>query len=79
MLRVRLLGPTEVERDGETVPPPASRRAWALLGSVAEPAASVRERRDGDSIVFEVVTGMPDNAGPFTSHGHTLKLTLTPA
>lgn len=35
MLRVRLLGPMEVERDGETVPPPASRRAWALLAWLA--------------------------------------------
>ena len=55
------------------------RRAWVLLGTVAEPAASVRERRDGDAAVFEVVTGIPDGAGPFASHGHTLRLTLTPA
>src|SRR5215472_15931252 len=55
------------------------RRAWALLGTVAEPAASVRERRDGDAAVFEVVTGIPDNTGPFASHGHTLRLTLTQA
>jgi hypothetical protein len=53
------------------------RRAWALLGTVTEPAASVRERRDGDSAIFDVVTGIPDNAGPFASHGHTLRLTLT--
>ena len=54
------------------------RRAWALLGAVAEPAASVRERRDGDAVVFDVVTGIPDGAGPFASHGHTLRLTLQP-
>jgi hypothetical protein len=54
------------------------RRAWALLGTVAEPAASVRERREDDAAVFEVVTGIPDNAGPFASHGHTLRLTVTP-
>jgi hypothetical protein len=54
------------------------RRAWALLGCVAEPAASVRERRDGDAAVFEVVTGLPDRAGPFASHGHTLRLTVLP-
>ena len=35
MLRVRLLGPMEVERDGEPVPAPASRRAWALLAWLA--------------------------------------------
>ena len=55
------------------------RRAWVLLATVAEPAASVRERSDGDAAVFEVVTGIPDGAGPFASHGHTLRLTLTPA
>lgn len=55
------------------------RRAWALIGCVAEPAASVRERRDGDTAVFEVVTGVPDHAGPFASHGHTLRLTILPA
>ena len=55
------------------------RLAWVLLGTVAEPAASVRERREGDAAVFEVITGIPDGAGPFASHGHTLRLTLTPA
>jgi hypothetical protein len=55
------------------------RLAWALLGTIAEPAASVRERREDDAAVFEVVTGIPDNAGPFASHGHTLRLTITPA
>ena len=55
------------------------RQAWVLLGTVAEPAASVRERRDGDAAVFEVITGIPEGAGPFASHGHTLRLTLSPA
>src|SRR5215469_3845146 len=55
------------------------RLAWALIGTIAEPAASVRERHDGDAAVFEVVTGIPDNAGPFASHGHTLRLAITPA
>lgn len=54
------------------------RRAWALLGTIAEPAASVRERHDDDAAVYEVVTGIPDNTGPFASHGHTIRLTLTP-
>lgn len=54
------------------------RQAWALIGAVAEPAASVRERADGDTITFEVVTGIPGN-GHFASHGHTLRLTLRPA
>jgi hypothetical protein len=54
------------------------RLAWALIGTVAEPAASVREHRDGDSAVFDVVTGIPEGAGPFASHGHTLRLTIRP-
>lgn len=58
------------------------RRAWALLGAVAEPAAHVRERRGtshDDAVVFEVVTGIPDGSGPFATHGHTLRLTLNRA
>ncbi len=54
------------------------RLAWALLGTIAEPAASVRERHDDDAAVYEVVTGIPANTGPFASHGHTIRLTLTP-
>jgi len=54
-------------------------RAWALIGTIAEPAASVRERHDGDTAIFEVVTGIPDSPGPFASHGHAVRLTLIPA
>jgi hypothetical protein len=53
-------------------------RAWALLGTIAEPAASVREHADRDAVIFEVVTGIPDGSGPFASHGHSLRLTLSP-
>ena len=60
----------------------ASRRdirqlAWALLGTIAEPAASVREHSDGETVAFEVVTGIPEGLGPFASHGHSLRLTLS--
>ena len=54
------------------------RRAWALLGTIAEPAASVREHADREAVVFELVTGIPDGSGPFASHGHSLRLTLVP-
>jgi hypothetical protein len=53
-------------------------RAWALIGTIAEPAASVCERPDGDTVVFDVVTGIPDGTGPFASHGHSVRLELTP-
>src|SRR4051812_1608488 len=35
MVRVRLLGELSVQVDGREVPPPASRRAWSLLGWLA--------------------------------------------
>ena len=52
------------------------RRAWALIGTIAEPAASVRKHRRGNSLVCEVVTGVPDGSGQFASHGHPLRLTV---
>ncbi len=55
------------------------RRAWALIGAVAEPTASVRERREGDAVVFEVITGVPEGSSQFASHGHTLRLRIRPA
>jgi hypothetical protein len=54
------------------------RHAWALIARVAELDTSVRERGDGDTIVFDVVTGIPENAGRFATHGHTIRLTLMP-
>jgi hypothetical protein len=53
-------------------------RAWSLIGTIAEPTASVREHRDAEAVVFEVITGVPEGPGPFASHGHTLRLTLLP-
>ena len=35
MLRVRVLGPMQVELDGRAIEPPASRRAWSLLAYLA--------------------------------------------
>src|SRR3954454_5509042 len=35
MLRVRLLGDLQADVDGQPVTPPASRRAWSLLGWLA--------------------------------------------
>jgi hypothetical protein len=57
-----------------TYHPDASRRdirqrAWALLATIAEPAASMREHADGEAGVFEVVTGIRDGSGPFAEPG----------
>lgn len=39
----------------------------------------MRERNDGDAVVFKVITGIPDEAGPFASHGQALRLVLLQA
>lgn len=54
-------------------------RAWVLSGTIAEPAASVRERLDGEAVIFDVVTGIPNGPGRFASHGHVVRFSLTPA
>jgi hypothetical protein len=64
-------------------PPGASRRdirrqAWGVLGAIAETMASVRERRADGQVVFDVVTGEPDSATAFASHGHTIRLIVQP-
>ena len=48
--------------------------AFELLGSVAESATYVRQRRDGDRVVFEVATGMGGAESPFAPHGHVIVL-----
>jgi hypothetical protein len=53
-------------------------RAWALIGAIAEPAASVREHPEGAAVVFDIVTGIPEARGQFATHGHTLRLALIP-
>jgi len=63
--------------------PGASRRdirrlAWAVMGAFAETMSSVRERQDGQHVVFDVVTGEPEGTGRFASHGHTVRLILQP-
>ena len=54
------------------------RQAWALIGALAEQATCVRERRDGDTLVFEIVTGVPEGSSPFATHGHTVRLNIHP-
>ena len=53
-------------------------RAWTLIGAIAEPAASVREHPEGSTVVFDIVTGIPEARGQFATHGHTLRLALIP-
>ena len=46
---------------------------FALVGSFAEVATYVRQRRSGNSVVFEIVTGSPEEES-FAPHGHTVRL-----
>ncbi|GII62180.1 hypothetical protein Skr01_22650 [Sphaerisporangium krabiense] len=50
------------------------RRLWALLGSIAEPATSVREHDHEGTLVVDVITGIPEGEGPFATHGHALRV-----
>ena len=53
---------------------------FELLGSFAESATYVRQRREasesGLPILYEVVTGMLGSDLQFATHGHTLRLTV---
>ena len=46
---------------------------WAILGGIAELTALVRETQNGNSTIFDVVTGIPPG-GTFATHGHTLRI-----
>jgi len=47
---------------------------FELLGSVAESATYVRQRRQGDRMVFEAATGTGGADSPFAPHGHVIVL-----
>jgi hypothetical protein len=57
----------------------------AVVGSFAETATYVRQRRvttenKDETLLFEVVTGILDDGdNVFTSHGHTVQITVSPA
>jgi hypothetical protein len=53
--------------------------AYSLIGQVAEAASYVRERREGDAVVYEVATGMLPSDTSFAPHGHVLTLRISPA
>jgi hypothetical protein len=66
----RWSGPPDADRGVRRV------AAFALIGSIAEGATMIHERRDAESLVFEVVTGLLPADTSFASHGHTLRLRL---
>jgi hypothetical protein len=52
--------------------------AWAMIGTIAEASTHVREAPGQGSTVFHIVTGMPEDSTPFTTHGHVVVLRFTP-
>ena len=48
---------------------------WSVLGGVAELSTLVEESVSGDTVRFEVVTGIPPG-GRFATHGHRLLIEL---
>ena len=53
------------------------RAVFALVGSVAETATYVRQRRDGDCVTFELVTGIIGEDARFEPHGHAVRFRVT--
>ena len=53
--------------------------AYGLIGSFAEPSTHVREMRDGDVVVLEVVTGVLPGDNAFATHGHLARIRLVGA
>ena len=52
--------------------------AVRLIASIAETSTFVHERRDGDTAVFDVVTGLPPGSTGFETHGHAVRLHVRP-
>lgn len=52
---------------------------WSILGGVAELSSHVRETQVGESVRFDVVTGIAPGDGRFATHGHTLRLNVEQA
>ena len=61
---------------GEKGRRPLRRAAHALIGAVAEESTHVHEWVDGDTIVFDVATGMVGEDAHFAPHGHLLRLRI---
>lgn len=53
--------------------------AYSLIGSVAETASYVRQRRGEGVLTYEVATGIVGNDAHFATHGHVLFLRISGA
>ena len=68
MLRLRLTTATRLSRRE------IRQSVWSILGGAVEMTTHVLETNDGDTVSFDVVTGMAESPGQFATHGHTLRV-----
>ena len=52
--------------------------AFSLLGRIAEPGTFVEKRETHDVLELDIVTGVVSDEGRYATHGHTLRLRITP-
>lgn len=52
--------------------------AFALLGRIAEPGTFVEKRETYEVLELDIVTGVVSDEGRYATHGHTLRLHVTP-
>lgn len=50
---------------------------WSILGGAVETTTHVHEKNANGKMTFDVVTGLPPSDGPFTTHGHTLRIEVS--
>ncbi len=68
VLRLRLTTATRLSRRE------IRQSVWSILGGAVEMTTHVLETNDGDTVSFDVVTGMAESPGQFATHGHTLRV-----
>lgn len=49
---------------------------FALIGTIAESVTYVQQQLAGDTVRFDVCTGMCDGDGPFRPHGHLIRFII---
>lgn len=49
---------------------------FALLGEVAESATYVHQRAEGETVIYDVVTGMLPGDSSFAPHGHSVQFRI---
>ena len=50
---------------------------WSILGGAVEMTTHVHETGSDGKVRFDVVTGLPPSDGPFSTHGHTIRIEVS--